>query len=112
MLARLLDVPRDAEFWQLWGLDHEVSHDAIRTAILAQAGVQLQPQVIYPLPLAQMRVFLAANQQLHLDLEAVLGIFSQDLEDVDLNNKQQLDAWCNIHWQLHNTAENRLGIAT
>lgn len=112
MRARLLDTPRDAEFWQLWGLDHQVSHDAIRAAILAQANVNLSGQVIYPLPLGQMRVFLANNSQLHIDMNAVTGQQSSDLEDVDLSNKQQLEAWTRVHYLEHFNVESALGIAS
>ncbi len=59
-----------------------------------------------------MRVFLAANQRLHLDMNSVLGQQSSDLEDVDLSDPKQVEAWTAIHYQEHYNAEAALGIGT
>ncbi len=112
MRARLLDTPASDTDWQRWGFDHQASHDAIRTAIQTIGGPALAPEVIYPIPLSQMRVFLAANQRLHLDMNSVLGQQSSDLEDVDLSDPKQVEAWVNVHYQEHFNAESTLGIGT
>ena len=112
MRARLLDTPQSDLDWQRWGFDHQASHDAIRTAIQAAGGPALAPQVVYPIPLAAMRVFLAANQQLHISMNAVLGQQSADLEDVDLRDAKQREAWTQIHYIEHFNAEQVLGIGS
>ena len=112
MRARLLDPPRDDLEWQRWGFDHQASHDAIRAAIQAIGGPALAPQVVYPIALGSMRVFLAANQTLHIQMNAVLGQQSSDLEDVDLRDDKQREAWVNVHYAEHFNAEQALGIGS
>ena len=110
MLARLLNPPRSADEWQLFGFDHLDSHDRIRAAIAAQGGPALNSYQVYPIPLEQIRVFLTANQQLHIDMDSALGLQASDLQDVDLTDEHQLAAWINLHWLEHQTAERTLGI--
>ena len=112
MRARLGVPPKTDTDWQAWGFDHQASHDAIREAIQAQGGPSLAPQIIYPIPLAAMRVFLANNQQLHVDMTGVTRQQSVDLEDVDLKDAKQLEAWINVHVQNHWDVESALGIAS
>ena len=110
MLARLANTPANDLEWQRFGFDHLDSHDRIRAAILEKLGVSLSPQVIYPLPLSQMKVWLDNNSRLHIDMDGVLGVQSSDLLDVNFNDRAQLDAWTALHYLEHRTAEQILGI--
>ena len=56
--------------------------------------------------------WLDRNQQLHVDMDGLVGAQSVDLQDVDLQDRNQLVAWIRLHWIDHQTVETQLGIAS
>ena len=54
--------------------------------------------------------FLERNQQTHIDMNGQLGLQSVDLEDVDLKDPRQLQAWINFEYQELFAASAALGI--
>lgn len=112
MLPVLLNTPRSQGEWDRWGFHHRASHDVIIQAVQSQLGVNLQSYVIDPVTLKQPKLWLEANQALHTDMDSVLGVQSSDLEDVNLSDQRQLEAWLYLHWQEHVTAEAKLKVAS
>ena len=112
MLALLLNRPRDAEDWTRWSFHHRASHEAITRAIQNINGVTLPNYIIDPINFLYPKLFLEANQQYHTDMDNFLGVQSADLEDVELGDERQLQSWIYLHWQEHQTAETRLGVAS
>jgi hypothetical protein len=112
LLALLLNRPRNAEDWTRWSFHHRASHDAIVRAVQNTFSVTLPTRIIDPINFEYPKLFLEANQQNHQDMDNLLGVQSADLEDVDLNDERQLQSWIYLHWQEHQTAETRLGIAS
>jgi hypothetical protein len=103
-LANLLNVPQNQSDWSLWGFAHRVHHDQIREAIQAQYNVPLQSYPIDPINLDQIQNFLDYNQQAHNDFNGVLGLRGNDLEEVNLNDRSQLQSWIYLHYQEHLSA--------
>ena len=43
-------------------------------------------------------------------MNAILGLQSTDIQDVDLQDEKQLQSWINLHYLEHYYAEAKLGI--
>lgn len=112
MLAVLLNKPHTLEEWNVYSFHHRQSHLAIIQAIKAQQNVTLPDYQIEPINFAAPRLFLEANQQFHTDMDNQLKAQASDLEDVNLADDHQLQAWIYSHYLEHQTAEARLGIAS
>lgn len=110
LLAALENIPRSGDEWNRWGFDHRDSHDRIRAAIRAQYGVALIDYQIDPIDPNAVTDFLQNNSQLHGDMNGVLGLQSADLQDVDLGDAKQFEAWVHLHYLEHYYAESKLGI--
>lgn len=105
-----MNPPKTGSDWDRWSFDHIDSHDRIRAAIRSQKKIDLNSYIAYPINPNYMVGFLQANAQLHIDMNGVLGLQSNDLLDVDFNQPNQLDAWVQEHWLEHQDAERALGI--
>jgi hypothetical protein len=112
MLAALLNTPRTQDDWDRWSWHHLSSHTAIRQAIVAQKKIRLAEYILYPVNFGRLPDFLQANSQSHIDMLGVLGIQSEDLQDVDIRDQRQLQAWSWIHYLDHYNAENALNISS
>ena len=110
MLPALENQPRTQDEWNRWGFDHRDSHDRIRAAIKAKYSVDLSDYQIDPIDTAAIMDFLQNNSQLHGDMNGVLGLQSSDLQDVDIGDAKQFEAWIRLHWQEHTYAELKLEV--
>lgn len=110
MLPALEDIPHNSFEWNRWSFDHRDSHDRIRAAILKQFGVSLTDYQIDPIDPNNITQFLQNNSSLHGDMNGVLKLQSNDLEDVNLGDEKQLEAWVRLHWQEHTYAELKLQV--
>jgi hypothetical protein len=110
MLPAIANTPQTNDEWTRWSFDHRDSHDRIRAAILKQNGVNLSDYQIDPINPNSTTDFLQNNSQLHGDMNGVLGLQSADLQDVDLGDQKQLQAWIQLHYLEHYYAETKLGI--
>ncbi len=110
MRALLLEVPQSAADWERWSVHHRQDHDLIRQAIQQQGGPNLPQYPLDPIALDQPQQFLAWNQEAHSEMNGVLRAQGSDLEDVDFNDRRQMEAWIFLHYQEHLTAGDRLGV--
>ena len=110
MLPALENLPKIQDDWNRWGWDHRDSHDRIRAAIKSKFGVNLSDYQIDPVNPASIADFLQSNSQLHGDMNGVLGLQSADLQDVDIGDDRQFEAWVRLHYLEHFYAETKLEI--
>lgn len=110
MISALLNIPRSRTDWLHWSWEHRDSHDRIRAAIQKQKGVVLSDYQIEPINPDAMTLFLQNHQQLHDDMDGVLGLQSNNLQDVNLSDDRQLQSWIYLNWFEHNDAEMALKI--
>jgi hypothetical protein len=110
ILPSLENLPTTPGQWNSWSFDHKDSHDRIRQAIFAQYGVNLSDYQVDPIDPTAPTLFLQNNSQLHSDMNGVLGLQSADLQDVNLGDQRQFEAWLRLHWQEHTYAESKLRI--
>jgi hypothetical protein len=110
MLAALENLPKTQDEWNRWSWNHRDSHDRIRAAIKSQHGVNLSDYQIDPIDPTAINDFLQSNSQLHGDMNGVLGLQSADLQDVDIGDDKQFEAWVRLHYNEHQYAELKLEI--
>jgi hypothetical protein len=110
MLPLLENLPRTQDDWNRWSWSHRDSHDRIRAAIKSKHGVDLSDYQTDPIDSGAIDDFLQNNSQLHGDMNGVLGLQSADLQDVDISDDRQFEAWVRLHYQEHLYAELKLEI--
>lgn len=72
--------------------------------------VNLQDYQLYPVDFNKSQDWLDNVSQSMQDINAVLGLQSVDLEDVDLKDEKQLESWVNLLYQELFSASQELGI--
>jgi hypothetical protein len=110
LLAAILNIPKTPLEWERWSFHHRLQHDQIRAAILTADNVNLIQYDMDPINFSSPEDFLERNQQTHIDMNGQLGLQSVDLEDVDLKDQRQLQAWINFEYQELFAASAALGI--
>ena len=111
MLPALNNIPHSDEDWKLWAWHHRDSHDRIRKAILNTLSVNLTDYQVEPINPNDLTSFLQNNSNLHDDMNSVLQLQSSDLQDANLQEPRELEAWIRLHAQEHFYAEAKLGPA-
>lgn len=109
MLVVLQEIPRTLEQWERWSYHHRTSHEAILQALHAR-GVALTEYLLDPINWNQPDIFLQNNSQAHIDMTAAVGQQSVDLQDVNLRDEKQHEAWTNLHFLEHQSVELALGL--
>lgn len=111
MISALLNIPITPDDWLRFSYDNRSQHDAIRDAVRAQyEGYDLPSYVIDPIVPEALAGFLEKHQQMHSEMNGVLKLQSTDLQDVDFNKPEQLEAWIYLHYEQHRAAALKLGI--
>jgi hypothetical protein len=113
-LAQLGSVPRTNADLQAWTFANVTSHRDIIAAIMAQKKVQLQEFIIQPFDPrdpVNFQAFLNAHASMHQQMDAVLGLQSYNLSEVDWNDQSQLAWWMNTHYTEHEAASTVLGVS-
>jgi hypothetical protein len=107
----LSNIPHTTEDWAQWAWHHRDSHDRIRKAIKQVYGINLTDYQVEPINPNDLTSFLQNNSNLHDDMNTVLSLQSSDLQDANLQEPRELDAWIKLHAQEHYYAEAKLGAA-
>lgn len=110
MLSALENIPKTPTDWDYFTWNHRDSHDRIRAAIQAQFSINLRDYQIEPIDPDNINQFLENNQSLHAEMDAVLGLQSSDLQDVNLRDEKQLESWIRLNYLEHFYAETKLMI--
>jgi len=108
-LQLLSNIPRTREEWLQWAWAHRDSHDRIRAAIKRVYGQTLSDYQIEPINPDAFQDFLQSNSQLHEGMNSVLSLNGSDLQDADLSQDNQLQAWIRLHALEHYYAEAKAG---
>jgi hypothetical protein len=106
----LFNEPHDNATWAIWSWHHRDSHKRILQAIQAQTGLILTEFVLEPITSDDITGFLQRNSQMHLDMDGIAGVSSNNLQDVDFKNKAQFTGWIALHAQEHLDVERRLNL--
>jgi hypothetical protein len=99
--------PKGLEEWFFANLD---SHQRIIFGAKQSLKVVLPLYQIYPVNMKDLPNWANLHQQQHNDMNAVLGLTSNDLTDVDFNDDRQRTAFYFLHLQEHRSALQSLGL--
>ena len=101
-IASLYNVPGTQQELDNWSFSHTVSHRDIIAAIYTQSGESLQEFSLDPIPLDNIQSWTYQHQQMHNDMNRILGIDSLNLVSVDWQ-----DPLSRASWILSNASEHR-----
>jgi hypothetical protein len=111
-LATLLNTPDMGNLPSVfeWSFSNQAQHLAIVQQSFVKFNQQLTLYPLDPFPVGNVTGWLQLHQQAHNDFASVLNIENFDLSSVDFRNKDQLDAWVRLHFDMHQQAAQILGL--
>lgn len=106
-IQNLLNVPLTPGDWTRWSFAHAQVHRAIRQALAAE-NFGTGDYILDPINPQAIEEWLSRVQQTHTEMNAALGLQSNDLTGVDFNDAAQTVAWIYLNWQEDNAAMQAL----
>lgn len=100
-LANLANVPRTPPELAIFSFSNQDEHFQAAQAVLTQKGVLLPLYPVDPINFDALGVWLQNHQQMHNDMNGLLGTSGSDLTDVDFRNPAQAEAWTTLHFMEH-----------
>lgn len=110
MLAGFYNTPDDEQSLKWFSFINQDSHQRIVDQIYTNTGDNLQVYPMDPIPLFDISAWAYNHQNMHNDMNAVLGFAGNDLTDVDFSRPDLIRNWIWLHAIEHVQAENALGI--
>lgn len=108
-LAQILYPPPTHYGWDEWCQAHQAHHDAIEAGISAAFGVQSIKYNLFPFFKKDISNWLLLNEQAHTRMAEYLQFGTQDLSNLDFEDKTAFQDWLWLHYQEHLAAAQRLG---
>ena len=109
-VAGLSNVPNTKSELAVWATLHQTHHRDINRRIYELAGISLPEYILDPINPDDTGVWEDQHQQMHQDMDALLGINGFDLTNVNFENEAYLAGWIQLHFNEHYQAANILGI--
>ena len=110
MIANLVNVPSTKQEFLIWSFANQDHHSQIVRAFASIFRQELTPYELDPIPEFDMAGWARRHQQAHNDFTTPLGIQANDLTDIDINDKENFEAFIQLHFQEHQQAADRLGV--
>jgi len=95
----------------LWSFNHAAHHIDIVRLSFNILGARLSTFPLDPIRPDDMAAWLRNHQQMHFEMDALLGIQSSDLTGVDFSSPESLTDWIQLHAQEHYQAGQILGVS-
>lgn len=109
-IAALYNVPGDDNSLSEWAFAHAAHHHDIVRRIFELAELRLDEYVLDPFNRNDMQPWLYQHQQMHNQMDFLLGIAGFDLLDVDFKDRNEMAGWIFLNAQEHYQAANLLEI--
>ena len=93
-----------------WSLLHMILHRSQLRALYLKRNIVLAEYILDPLPADDLRLWLQQHQQMHNDLDSVIGVSPENLTEVSWDDEGSKAGWIQAHAQLHQLETNLLGI--
>lgn len=103
-IASLYNVPTTEGELSTWSFLHAAHHADINRVVLETRGVQLPAYILDPFDPRNIQVWLDQHQDLHTQMDAVLGISGFNLDSVEWEDENQRAGWIFLQAQEHYTA--------
>lgn len=108
-IANLFNVPSDPASWNIFSFSNQDSHRQIIRALRTN-GTIIPDYILDPIPPENPAGWLQTHQAAHAAFTGVLGISGNDLSDLDVTKRDQVESWVRIHAVEHMQAAQILGI--
>lgn len=108
----LFNAPRSAEDLVKYAWFNADHHIQVTNAIQRTKGLNIETQIIYPLPPPDdMGGWFLSHQSWHSQINSVLGTTGNNLLSVDFNDPAAVRAWAFLHATEHLAWQKATGIA-
>lgn len=109
LVSDFSDVPFGNEAaWEIFLQQHALAHQAVAAALAAKG--KSVSVVIMPDPVTSLEDWLMTNNQAHQQEVTAIGLNVANINDVDLEDKEQYEQWMLLHAQIHAATNNALGL--
>lgn len=112
-LAALWNIPSTEDQLAQWSFVNAAAHADIIRVVFQTTGRQLDGFVLDPFnpqDQASFQTWLYQHQAMHAEMDAILGITSYDLTEVDFTNQGVLAGWIQSHAIEHQQAGQILNL--
>lgn len=93
-----------------WTYQHYLHHQAIISAARSLRNTQLIQYQIWPVNPQNLDGFLNDHQSMHDEMNALYGVYGNDLSTLDWKDRKAVDAWYFLNWQEHLAVAARCGV--
>ncbi len=111
-IASLYNVPQTEVDLLTWATVHAQHHRDIIDTIyrLSNGIIALNQWILEPISRENLAAWAYNHQQMHQDMDAILGIAGFDLRGINFDNQEDLADWILLNADEHSQAANALGI--
>lgn len=109
-VAGLYNVPSIDPELSTWAFIHAAHHRDINRIIFEVSGLNLDEFVLDPFDPTDSGDWLRDHQNMHQQMDAILGISGYNLLSVDMKDRSQFESWINLNADEHLKAANILGL--
>lgn len=101
-IAGLYAVPQTEADLQRLGFFNYDHHVQVSDWIAANKNLSVERYVLYPMPpLDDLGTWIINHQSWHTQIDAILGVSGYNLLDVDMQNRDALQAFLFLHGEEH-----------
>jgi hypothetical protein len=108
--AELPEKTDTAADWASFSFSHMAQHRDYIRVIFQRYGVSLPEYVLDPIDPQNMGNWANHHQQMHDQINAILGIPGYNLLIMDFNDKEALETWSDQNQDLHSRTSSILGL--
>lgn len=105
--APLLNIPREPSEWDIWSFALDQNVRDITAALRSQRGIALPAYQLYPIPTEAVTEWLERMSTVLGDICGELKIQAADVENVDLEDERERQAWV---WQVFSEVNAARGV--
>jgi hypothetical protein len=110
-ILQLYAVPQTDADVQRLGFFNRDHHVQVSDWIMANHGLAVERYVLYPMPpMDALGTWLINHQSWHAQIDAILGVSGYNLLDVDVQNRDALQAFLFLHGEEHRQWERITGV--
>lgn len=109
-LANLANVPRSPQEFAVFSFSNQDEHFKVAQAIQNREGINIPTYPVDPINFDALGIWLQNHQQMHNNVNSVLGTPGVDLTEVDFRNEAQVESWSFLHFTEHQNWARILGI--
>lgn len=110
MIASIANIPSGPEQLAWWAWGHMAHHRDINRRILEITTIALPEFVLDPINPEDMGTWIDQHQQMHNNMNRILGLSGNDLLNVDWQDQAQLSSWIWLNFTEHLAASQSLGV--